>query len=68
MKLVKIISISLGMFVLSASIAQAANFSFSFDWCEGSPEFNLKNVPKGATKLKLNMIDHDYRNGSTLGG
>ena len=53
---------------VSASIANAADFSFTFNWCEGSPEFNLKNVPKAASTLKLNMIDHDYRNGYSHGG
>ena len=68
MNKLKYLPVILGALIASSTCTLAADFSFSFNWCSGSPEFSLKNVPKGTTKLKLNMIDHDYRNGYSHGG
>jgi len=42
---------------LSASAALA--FSASFNWCSGSPRFELKDVPAGTVKLNFVMTDLD---------
>ena len=41
--------------VLASSNAQA--FAVSFRWCGASPEFQLRDVPKGTTSLDLRMRD-----------
>jgi len=35
----------------------AEAFSVSFRWCGASPEFNLRDVPKGTTTLDFHMQD-----------
>ncbi len=50
-------------FILAVSLilpgaASAADFSFSFKWCSGSPSFTLTNVPSGTAKLDLRMMDY----------
>ena len=40
---------------LASSNAQA--FAVSFRWCGASPEFQLRDVPKGTTSLDLRMRD-----------
>jgi phosphatidylethanolamine-binding protein (PEBP) family uncharacterized protein len=59
--------------VLSATTAQA--FSVSFDWCQGrpdgSPNFQLSDVPKGTVNLRFAMKDLDkptfHHGGGTVG-
>jgi phosphatidylethanolamine-binding protein (PEBP) family uncharacterized protein len=41
--------------VLVSSEARA--FGVSFRWCDGSPEFQLRDVPKGTATLDLHMQD-----------
>lgn len=36
---------------------QALAMSASFRWCAGSPEFQLRDVPRGTAKLNLHMTD-----------
>ena len=43
--------------------------SASFRWCSGSPQFAVSAVPKGTTKLDLQMTDLDvpsYRHGGGI--
>lgn len=52
-------------FCLTASIAaamalvssQAQAFAVNFRWCGASPEFNLRDVPKGTATLDFHMQD-----------
>lgn len=52
-------------FCLAASIAaamvlvssQAQAFAVNFRWCGASPEFNLRDVPKGTATLDFHMQD-----------
>jgi phosphatidylethanolamine-binding protein (PEBP) family uncharacterized protein len=52
-------------FCLSASIlsavvlvsSEARAFSMSFRWCSASPEFQLRDVPKGTATLDFHMQD-----------
>jgi phosphatidylethanolamine-binding protein (PEBP) family uncharacterized protein len=37
--------------------SEAHAFSVSFRWCGGSPEFQLRDVPKGTATLDLHMQD-----------
>lgn len=41
--------------VVSAAPAQA--FSATFRWCSGTPEFRMKQVPKGTARLTFRMVD-----------
>jgi hypothetical protein len=58
---------------ISAKPAQA--FSVSFDWCrgapDGSPNFQLSDVPKGTVNLRFAMEDLDkptfHHGGGTVG-
>ena len=36
---------------------EAEAFGISFRWCTGSPEFQLKDVPKGTARLDFHMQD-----------
>jgi hypothetical protein len=49
--------------VLTAALAQiftasgALAFSASFSWCEGSPDFQLSDVPAGTVNVEFAMTD-----------
>jgi phosphatidylethanolamine-binding protein (PEBP) family uncharacterized protein len=43
--------------VLVGAAQQAFAMSASFTWCSGSPEFQLRDVPRGTAKLDLRMTD-----------
>ncbi|MFT0860317.1 phospholipid-binding protein [Ancylobacter sp. G4_0304] len=52
----------LGSTVLAAGLllavaSPAFAFQASFKWCSGSPDFVLKDVPKGTAKIRLKMTD-----------
>jgi len=44
---------------LGLSTSGAFAFSASFNWCAGSPRFELKDVPAGTAKLNFVMTDLD---------
>jgi phosphatidylethanolamine-binding protein (PEBP) family uncharacterized protein len=44
---------------LGFSGSGALAFSASFNWCSGSPRFELKDVPAGTAKLNFAMTDLD---------
>jgi hypothetical protein len=42
---------------LTLASSEAEAFGVSFRWCSGSPEFQLRDVPKGTTTLDFRMTD-----------
>jgi len=52
---------ALGLAALASALSTsgALAFSASFNWCSGSPRFELKDVPAGAAKLNFAMTDLD---------
>jgi phosphatidylethanolamine-binding protein (PEBP) family uncharacterized protein len=60
---------------LAVSVSTAHAFSVSFDWCQGrpdgSPNFQLSDVPKGTVNLRFDMRDLDkptfHHGGGTVG-
>jgi len=44
---------------LGLGTSGAFAFSASFNWCAGSPSFELKDVPAGTAKLNFAMTDLD---------
>lgn len=56
---------------LAASARGAFAFSVSFAWCDGSPNFQLADVPSGTVKLQFAMTDLDkpsfHHGGGTVG-
>jgi phosphatidylethanolamine-binding protein (PEBP) family uncharacterized protein len=53
----------LAVLVLSVSAPAAHAFSVAFDWCQGSPDgspnFQLNDVPQGTVNLRFAMKDLD---------
>lgn len=54
-----------------AGAALAYAFSANFDWCSGSPNFALRDVPEGTVTLQFAMTDLDkpsfHHGGGTVG-
>jgi phosphatidylethanolamine-binding protein len=42
---------------MTLASSQAQAFAVSFRWCGASPEFNLRDVPKGTATLDFHMQD-----------
>jgi phosphatidylethanolamine-binding protein (PEBP) family uncharacterized protein len=72
MKIIQLIVVASVVLVIDGSAAIADSpFTASFKWCSKEPQsttspvFALSGVPKGTTKLSLNMSDHSssYRHG-----
>jgi phosphatidylethanolamine-binding protein (PEBP) family uncharacterized protein len=59
------------MLALAASAGSALAFSVSFAWCDGSPNFQLSDVPPGTVNLQFAMTDLDkpsfHHGGGTVG-
>ena len=57
--------------VLAATSHGALAFSVSFAWCDGSPNFALRDVPPGTVNLQFAMTDLDkpsfHHGGGTVG-
>ena len=57
------VAFALGVFALTIGTEPARAFSVSFDWCrgapDGSPNFQLRDVPKGTVNLRFAMTDLD---------
>ena len=56
---------------LGASASSAMAFAVSFAWCDGSPNFQLTDVPPGTVNLQFAMTDLDkpsfHHGGGTVG-
>ena len=56
---------------LAGSASGALAFSVSFAWCDGSPNFQLTDVPPGTVNLQFAMTDLDklsfHHGGGTVG-
>ncbi|HEX3938476.1 MAG TPA: YbhB/YbcL family Raf kinase inhibitor-like protein [Xanthobacteraceae bacterium] len=54
-----------------AGVSRAYAFSASFNWCSGSPNFQLSDVPPGTVTLQFAMTDLDkpsfHHGGGTVG-
>jgi phosphatidylethanolamine-binding protein (PEBP) family uncharacterized protein len=65
----------LAMLTLAISSAPALAFTVTFDWCrgapDGSPNFALRDVPRGTVNLRFAMTDLDkptfHHGGGTVG-
>ena len=51
------IALGLAALALGLSASSAFAFSASFQWCSGSPGFELRDVPAGTAKLQFAMTD-----------
>jgi len=66
---------ALAALVLVVSTPAALAFSVTFDWCQGapngSPNFQLRDVPRGTVNLRFAMTDLDkptfHHGGGTVG-
>jgi phosphatidylethanolamine-binding protein (PEBP) family uncharacterized protein len=63
---------ALGVGVLQmAGASHAYAFSASYNWCSGSPNFQLRDVPAGTVTLQFAMTDLDkpsfHHGGGTVG-
>ncbi|HSZ67111.1 MAG TPA: YbhB/YbcL family Raf kinase inhibitor-like protein [Xanthobacteraceae bacterium] len=67
--------LALTALALAVGVNPARAFSVSFDWCggspDGSPNFQLHDVPKGTVNLRFAMTDLDkpgfHHGGGTVG-
>ncbi len=52
-------ALAIAALALCFSASGTLAFSASFNWCSGSPRFELKDVPAGTAKLNFAMTDLD---------
>jgi phosphatidylethanolamine-binding protein (PEBP) family uncharacterized protein len=71
----RLAALAIAALALAAGARPAQAFSVSFDWCQGSPDgspnFQLRDVPQGTVNLRFAMTDLDkptfHHGGGTVG-
>lgn len=53
------LAVGLALVLQLAGVSRAYAFTASFDWCSGSPNFALHDVPEGTVTLQFAMTDLD---------